>query len=268
MRLPPERIWNGTTSACRVASHSQIEVGAVDVDPAQRLVGIDDVALVELDAALDHLRDAVGADLRAHAGGHRDVGLELAVADAQRQQQVLGRQALGLDLDLADAALAARHGRAQQPGPLAGLRAHGQRDAAAARPRQAEIDVVEFPLLAVALIEQREIAVLQPELAQVAAVEAGGAEAVDPRQQRGEIRDHAAVGRLRRRRRSRINGLGATPARSAGSRRRRGHERLPVGAGEHRDLAVRLDAHLHLGADQAQPLGAHACRSSVRSRRS
>ena len=30
----------------------QIEVGAVDVDPAQRLVGVDDVALVELDAAL------------------------------------------------------------------------------------------------------------------------------------------------------------------------------------------------------------------------
>ena len=93
----------------------------------------------------------ISARTRADTGM---LGSILAVADPQRQQQVLGRQSLGLDLDLADTALAVRDGRAQQPGPLAGFRADGQRDAAAARPRQAEIDVLEFPLLAVALIDR------------------------------------------------------------------------------------------------------------------
>ena len=196
-----------------------------------------------------------GADARRH----RHVGLELSVADPQRQQQILGRQPLGLDLDHADAALAARHGRAQQPGPLAGFRAHGQRDAAAARPRQAEIDVVEFPVLAVALIvDSVRLPFLRPSslrsrpsrpVAPRLSIHASSAakSGIMPRLLAGA----AARGRAPAE-------LGASPARNAGSRRRRGHERLPVGAGEHRDLAVRLDPHLHLGADQAQPLGAHA----------
>src|SRR5262249_57288238 len=47
-------------------------------------------------------------------------------------------------------------------------------------------------------------------------------------------------------------------------RGRSGDERALVAAGKDRDLAVRLDAHRHLGADQAQPLGADATDEQAR----
>ena len=148
----------------------------------------------------------------------RQVGLELAVAEPHRQHQILGRQPLRLDVDGAVAVLAGRQRRAQQPGPLGRFRADRQRDAAGRRAGQAQIDVLEGPLLAVALVVDGEIAVLEADLAEVVAVEAGGAEPVDPGEQRGEIRnDVACCGRWRRWPRAVVLGSGSAidkPARS------------------------------------------------------
>ncbi len=91
-------------------------------------------------------------------------------------------------------------------------------------------------------------------------VETGGADPVEPGQQRGEVRDHrAGPGSGRGRRDDRVGGVRQRRAIQfdRNIRRRSGHERALVGAGKDRDLAVGLDADCHLGADQAQPLGAH-----------
>ena len=56
------------------------------------------------------------------------------------------------------------------------------------------------------------------------------------------------------------------PARNGGCARRCGDERLAVGAGEHGHPAVGLDPHLHLGADQAQSPGAHFSGDDVAAR--
>ncbi len=92
-------------------------------------------------------------------------------------------------------------------------------------------------------------------------VETGGAKPVEPGQQRGEIRDHRGdCGRRRGRGRgNRVSGSRRRPSIQLDRdfRRGRGHEGALVGAGKHRNLAIGLDPYRHLGADQAQPLGAH-----------
>src|SRR5262249_36193896 len=145
---------------------------------------------------------------------------------------------------------------AQQPRPVIGFRAQRDGDATA-RAGDAEIDIAERPLLAVALVVNREIAVLETDLAEITAIEAGNAQAVDPGEQRVEIRDRTA--RWRRRRRTRpTKWSGYEPGRmmrrfgGAGDRwgHRSGDERTFGGAGKHRHGAVLLDANLHLGADE------------------
>ena len=123
--------------------------------------------------------------------------------------------------------------------------------AALRRPRQADIDPAERPTLAVALVVDDQIAVLEAEFAQIVAVEAGRAEAVDPGQDAGDVLQagaqrslrHVGVGRLAGRRRRQCRG--------------RGGDRPLVGAGEHGDAAVGLDAHRHFGADQIEAFRAH-----------
>ncbi len=56
--------------------------------------------------------------------------------------------------------------------------------AALLRPRQADVDLAESPTLAVALIVDDQIAVLETEFLQIVAVEAGRAQTVDPGQER------------------------------------------------------------------------------------
>ena len=73
-----------------------------------------------------------------------------------------------------------RQRRAHQPRPLRILRAERDGEAAAFRPRDAEIDVGECPLLAVALVVDREVAALEADLGQVAAVEPAGVKPLDP----------------------------------------------------------------------------------------
>src|SRR4029078_1941385 len=100
--------------------------------------------------------------------------------------------------DLVVAALATRPRRAQQPGPLAGLGTDCQRDAAAGRTGQTQIDVMERPLLAAALVVDDEVAILEAEFAKLVPVKAGGTDPVDPGEQRTKVGDSTASGRQRR----------------------------------------------------------------------
>ena len=200
----------------------------------------------------------VGADARRH----RHVGLVLAVAEPHRQHQILGRQLLRLDVDDAVAVLA---------GVIAARSSHGRSAASeltvsATPPACGRVrlrlmswkvhclplrwsSTVRLPFLRPSSLRSRPSSPVAPSLSIQAS-------------KRGEIGNHvaAAPARLRWRARSvlRQRQRHREPARSGVDARRRGHERTLVGAGEHRDLAVGLDAHLHFGADQAQPLGADA----------
>ena len=128
----------------------------------------------------------------------------VAFVEPQRQQNVAGGNLARLDADRADAVGERAHRRAQHPGPLGILGLEPEDHAALGRPRQAHVDLVESPVLAVAPVVDDQIAVLEAELAQIVAVEAAGADAVDPGQDAGDIleirtqrtRRSACVGRL------------------------------------------------------------------------
>src|SRR4029077_2236998 len=60
------------------------------------------------------------------------------------------------------------------------LFAQAQRDAAAARPAQAQADILEIPFIAALLIVDDQVAVLQADLVEILPIEAGQAQAVEP----------------------------------------------------------------------------------------
>ena len=60
----------------------EIDFGAIDRNAGERIIEIDDDALVHQDLALEHVRDAVGPDIGADARRQRQIGLELALAHA------------------------------------------------------------------------------------------------------------------------------------------------------------------------------------------
>ena len=151
----------------------------------------------------------------------------------------------------------------------------------------AQADVLKGPVLAGALVVDGEVAVLQPELFEVMAVEAGFADAVDPGQQRGKnvaraVRSrrldlgggHGRGGDAGARRGGRRSCLHARvpllPRRTqqrggCGDRHRRGRNRMFVGAGKDRDATILLDPHRHFRADQVEALGAHVAAQQAHS---
>ena len=163
---------------------AQVELRLVDMDAAVRIVARSEIAGAGEDAPFHRLQRAVALDLGAQHRRERHVGVEMSVAGAQRQHQVLRRDVAHHRLDGAPAVRLRRHGRGQRPQPARAGRIDGESDAAFLRPRQAQIDVLEGPALAVALVVDHQRAVLQPDLGQRAAVEAERVEAVDPGEQR------------------------------------------------------------------------------------
>jgi hypothetical protein len=127
---------------------------------------------------------------------------------------------------------------------------------------QAQVNVLEPRLLAVAAIIDGEISTLEPDLGQIAAIEAKCAEAVDPGEEGGKILLDAAL-RLAG---AVYFGCGRTPRRSDKRGRRR--QRMLLGAGRYRDCAVRFDPHRKLCADQIQSLGARVSAEQARARES
>ena len=126
-------------------------------------------------------------EFRPHARRQRQVDVEIAFVDAQRQQDVLGRHMARFDADRAHAVAERPHRRAEHPGPVRLVRRQAEDHAALLGPGQADVDLAEGPALAVALIVDDEIAVLEAELAQIVTVEAGRAEAVDPAKNAGDV---------------------------------------------------------------------------------
>ena len=124
------------------------------------------------------------------------------------------------------------------------------------RARQTEIDVLEGPALAVALIVDNQRAVLQPDLGERAAVEAERVELVDPGEH-GGVADRSATSTGGRRAGSSAFGAAIAAERDRAGDRGRDCERRLARAGQDVDLAAGLDAQRHLGADQAQALGLH-----------
>ena len=188
----------------RLASPIPIEtdLGAVDRNAHERVVEIDHDALLHGHPAVEHVRNAIGTDIGADAPRQRQIDLVLIIAPSHGEHRILGRDFLHLDVDDAVAVLARRHRRAHAPRAFDRLRAERNRDAAALGTRHAEIDIGERPLLAIALVVDGEVAILQADLGEVAPVQAAGVEALDPSQQRGEVGNAVACGRARARGRS------------------------------------------------------------------
>ncbi len=150
------------------------------------------------------------------------------------------------------AARARRDGGHQRPRPVGAGRGDRQGHAAGHRARQAQIDVVERPLLPAAAIVDHDRSALEADLDEAEPVEPQRIEAIEPAEQgreaalRGLPRRRVGRGRQRQRRTD-------DAARQRGRTRNHGRRRS-IGPGHHGHLAVRLDAHGHASADQAQPL--------------
>ena len=154
----------------------------VDIDAAVGAVGLADEAGFGDNPADQAVRHAIGAEFTAQACRQRQVRFEIAVVEPGREQKIARRDVAGFKLDAARAVAQRLDRRRQSPWPLGIARTDGHDDTAAMRPLQAERDVLEVPVLAGARVVDGEVAVLQPELAQIVAIESGFADAVDPRQ--------------------------------------------------------------------------------------
>src|ERR1043166_10293373 len=86
-------------------------------------------------------------------------------------------------------AFAGRQRSTDRPRPLSGVGADRQGDAASFWPSQAQVDIVKRPLLAATLIVNGQISVLESNLAEILAVKSGGADAIDPSEKSGKIRN-------------------------------------------------------------------------------
>ena len=160
----------------------QLDLGMVDIDAAVGAVGVADEAGFGDDPADQAMGHAIGTELAAQARRQRQIGFEIAVVEAGREQKVARRDVAGFELDAARAVARRLDRRRQSPRPLGIARTDGHDDTAAVRPLQAERDVLKIPVLAGARVVDGEIAVLEAQLAQIVAVESGLADAVDPRQ--------------------------------------------------------------------------------------
>ena len=77
----------------------ETDLGAVDRNAPERIVEIDDGALVHHDTAIDHARNAVGADIGADARRQRQVRLVLVRRSIASPASDLWRTLLRLDVD-------------------------------------------------------------------------------------------------------------------------------------------------------------------------
>ncbi len=211
---------------------------------------IDDGTGVGDQLALHDLRRAIGPNIGADARRYRQIDVDGGF-EPQRQQDIAGRHVAGLDADRPYSVGERAHRRAQAPRPLGIVGLKPEDHAALRGPRQARVDPIERPRLAVAPIVDHEIAVLEAEFAQFLAVEAGGAGIVDPGHDTGRVLDIRTQRRLRR------GGVGRQVGARRTERRRGDGDRPLVGAGEHGHAAVGLDPHRQLGADQIEALRPH-----------
>src|ERR1700728_3052938 len=234
------------------------------------------------DLAGQALRQSVGADFPVQACGQRETCHDIPVTKTGRQKKITGGHMTPFELNTARAVPGRLDRRAQSPRPLRIVRPDGQHNAAASWPLETEADIVEDPMLACAFVVNSDIPVLEPELAQIVAVEPGLTDAVDPGQQRGKNIACPALRSMDVRGRHGSHGF---PVRWRCSRRffplllrctkqgrggrggyRSGCDRMLVGTREDRHAPVLLAAHGHFGTDQIEAFRAHVAAQQAHAR--
>ena len=236
---------------------AQFELGFVDQDPRVGAADLADISGAGNDAAIQRLRHSVFVDLGADHGRKRHVSLQISGSEAQRQQDILGRDVTDDGVDRTTAVAAWHHGCVDRPWTVGSHRTQRKRSTAVLRARQAQVDVRKIQKLAVALIVDRDCAALQSDLDEVTAIQADGVQVLQPLKQNGEqigtICGRYVLARCRGGIHHRCRERTVRRFASGGRRR----ERLLLTAREHHELSVSLDANRHFGADQAQALGPH-----------
>ncbi len=252
-----------------------VDLGRVDRHRIIWRVGVDDVARADRDLAAEEGRHAVAAELTLELAGQRQVGGVGEVLHPERQQDVGGGNLIGADVDRTHTVLGGADRGAQRPRARA-LLAEAERDAATARPAQAERDVLKAPFAAALLIVDDQIAVLQTDLVEVLAVEPGHAQTVEPVEALKNATRGSGLG----------SGLGCVRTCRSGSEWRRrntvarecrrearfllggdaGRQRLGGVAGGHGDGAVGRNADRQLGVHEIEALGAQVPHQETRPR--
>ena len=234
----------------------ETDLGSVNGNTHERVIDIDDEAFLDDDVSINHARNAVRTDVRANARRERQIHFVEPLPPTHGKHQVLHGDFVSVDLQDPMPLRPGCQCRSQLPRPVRLFGAEFHRNAATLGTCDAEIDVREAPVLAVAFVIDAEIAAPQSNLGKVASVQAARVETLYPSKQRSKILN---AGGARSPRRGRI-GVCHRSERPRGRRtcdERRGDSgcgnEWPLHApGEHGEFAVPLNAHRHLRADQAQ----------------
>ena len=99
----------------------------VDIDAAVGAVGIADEAGFGDDPADQAMGHAIGAEFAAQARRQRQIGFEVAVVEAGREQKIARRDMAGFELDAARAVARRLDRRRQSPRPLGIVRTDASR---------------------------------------------------------------------------------------------------------------------------------------------
>src|SRR5262249_5277058 len=124
------------------------------------------------DVADEVLRQTVRAYFAVHRRRQRRVDAQISVIEPRGQQELAGRNATRLQLNPAITLAGGRGRGCERPRPRRIGRADAHFDTAAMKPRSAEADVPEGPVLTRACVVDCEVSVLKPQLFQVMAIEA------------------------------------------------------------------------------------------------
>ena len=173
------RLGSGTASTKAAPPRIPIEpeIGVIDGDADVFVVAIDDGAGVRRATGPAPLAACRRAEISARMLADSGRSASIAPSLSRSASRMSLDETLRASMPTARMPSAERpHRRAQHPGPLRIVGLEPEDHAALRRPRQADVDLVEGPPLAVALVVDDQIAVLETEFAQIVAVEAGRAQ--------------------------------------------------------------------------------------------
>ena len=180
---------------------------------------------------------------------------------SQREQNVVHRNLARFDTDGAHAVGERTHRGAQHPGPFGVVGFKPKDDAAPPWPRQARVDAVECPTLAVAPIVNDQIAVFEAQFTQIVAVESGLPERIDPRHDACELLELCTQGALR------IGGRGWLIGRGNIAVGRGGRDRPLVGSGKNGQPPIGFDTDRHFRPDEIEALGTQLANDQTSARK-
>ena len=142
-------------------------------------IAVDEISGAGGNLAAEIGRQAVAAEFTLQFAGQQEIRAIGQVLHSQRQQDIRGRDLVGANIHRPHAVRGRSDRDAQRP-CMAALFADAERHPAAARPPEAEGDVLEIPFVAALLIVDGQDSVLQTNFIEVLAIKAGQAQAVEP----------------------------------------------------------------------------------------